>query len=124
MTDDREKGIQLVREMIPVAAADVEKGLPEGAFAHELPELSLVNVFGRLWARDGLDRRSRSLVTLGILIALGSTEELRIHFAIALQNGVTREELDEVVYHASGYAGFPAANTARIIGNEVFGDEG
>jgi 4-carboxymuconolactone decarboxylase len=110
--------------MIPVAAADVEKGLPEGAFAHELPELSLVNVFGRLWARDGLDRRSRSLVTLGILIALGSTEELRIHFAIALQNGVTREELDEVVYHASGYVGFPAANTARIIGSEVFGDEG
>jgi 4-carboxymuconolactone decarboxylase len=123
MTDDREKGIRLVREMIPAAAADVEGGMPAGAFAGELSELSLVNVFGRLWTREGLDRRSRSLVTLGILIALGSTEELKIHFSIARQNGLTREELEEVIYHATGYIGFPAANTARIIGSEVFDEQ-
>jgi 4-carboxymuconolactone decarboxylase len=120
VTDDREKGLRLVREMIPVEVADVENELPDGAFASELGELSLVNVFGRLWAREGLDRRSRSLVTLGILIALGSAEELKIHFAIALRNGLTREELEEVIYHASGYAGFPAANAARVIGSAVF----
>jgi 4-carboxymuconolactone decarboxylase len=121
MADDRETGVRLVREMIPASVVDVENGLPDGAFASELGELSLVNVFGRLWARDGLDRRSRSLVTLGILIALGSVEELKIHFAVALRNGLSREELEEVIYHASGYAGFPAANAARAIGSEVFG---
>ncbi|GAA3546560.1 carboxymuconolactone decarboxylase family protein [Amycolatopsis ultiminotia] len=119
MTDDRENGLRLVREMIPAAAADVENGLPDTAFGAALGELSLTNVFGRLWTREGLDRRSRSLVTLGILIALGATEELKIHFAIARQNGLSREELEEVIYHASGYAGFPAANKARMTGSEV-----
>jgi 4-carboxymuconolactone decarboxylase len=122
MTDDREKGIRLVREMIPVAAADVEKGLPEGAFAHELSELSLVNVFGRLWARDGLDRRSRSLVTLGILIALRAETELKAHVRIALTNGLTEDEIAEVIYHATGYTGFPAAVAARTAAREALAD--
>ncbi|MET8757745.1 carboxymuconolactone decarboxylase family protein [Lentzea sp. NPDC004782] len=119
--DDRDKGINVVREMIPAITADLENGFPEGAFGRELPELALVNVFGRLWSRDGLDRRSRSLVTLGILIALGSTDELKIHFQIALTNGITREELEEVIYHATGYAGFPAANVAYKIATEALG---
>ncbi|MGW0704427.1 carboxymuconolactone decarboxylase family protein [Streptomyces sp. NPDC002643] len=107
--------------MIPTTVVDVETGLPEGSFGSELPELALVNVFGRLWTREGLDRRSRSLLTLGILIALGSAEELKVHFAIALQNGLTREELEEVIYHATGYAGFPAATAAHKIAVEILG---
>jgi 4-carboxymuconolactone decarboxylase len=81
--------------------------------------LSLDNVFGSLWTRPGLGRRERSLVTLGALIAMRATDELRFHMPIALRNGVTVEEIEEVVYHLTGYAGFPAANAARAIGREV-----
>ena len=82
-------------------------------FASELMEIGVEGIFGRLWTREGLSRRDRSLVTLGILIALGAEQELESHFRIAKQNGLTEDELAEVVYHSSGYAGFPAANTAK-----------
>jgi 4-carboxymuconolactone decarboxylase len=85
-------------------------------FAPELIDIGIENVFGQLWARDGLSRRDRSLVTLGILIALRANEELKAHFTIARTNGLTDEELAEVVYHASGYAGFPAAVNAQRLG--------
>ncbi len=78
-------------------------------------EIAIDNVFGRLWGREGLSRRDRSLVTLGILIALRSNDELGIHFKIARNNGLTDDEIAEVIYHSSGYAGFPAANTACKI---------
>src|ERR1700729_4105172 len=85
----------------------------------ELGELSLEHVFGALWTRPGLDRRSRSLVTLGALIALRASEELKFHFPIALRNGLTIEEIDEVIYHMTGYAGYPAAANARNVAREV-----
>ncbi|WP_234814512.1 carboxymuconolactone decarboxylase family protein [Mycolicibacterium porcinum] len=83
------------------------------SFAPELLEISIDNVFGRLWGREGLSRRDRSLVTLGILIALRATDELKSHFPIARRNGLTDDEIAEVIYHCSSYAGFPAAATAR-----------
>ena len=73
----------------------------------------------RLWGREGLSRRDRSLVTLGILIALRATDELKSHVQIARNNGLTEDEIAEVIYHTSGYAGFPAANTACRIAREV-----
>ena len=82
-------------------------------FAGEMAQLSLDNVFARLWIREGLDLRARSLLTLGILIALRAYDELLVHFPIAVKNGCTIEELEEVIYHATAYAGFPAANVAR-----------
>jgi 4-carboxymuconolactone decarboxylase len=78
-----------------------------------MTELSMDNVFSKLWLREGLDLRGRSLLTLGILIGVGAYEELTVHFPIALKNGCTLEELNEVIYHATAYAGFPAANNAR-----------
>jgi 4-carboxymuconolactone decarboxylase len=77
------------------------------------------NVFGNVWPRCGLSRRDRSLVTLGILIALRADFELRYHFPIAVRNGLTRSELEEVIYQASAYAGFPAAASARVIAQET-----
>ncbi|BBX45636.1 carboxymuconolactone decarboxylase family protein [Mycobacterium cookii] len=119
MTDNREEGLNVFNELMPgIMPHDVEN-LRDGSFAQELGELSLDHVFGSLWTRPGLDRRSRSLVTLGALIAMRATEELRIHMPIALRNGLTVEEIEEVVYHITGYAGFPAANAARAIGREV-----
>lgn len=119
MSQTRTEGLDVFKEMMPGIVPDNMESLRDGSFADEMFELSLDHVFGSLWTRPGLDRRSRSLVTLGALIALRAEEELKFHFPIALRNGVTVEELEEVVYHIAGYAGFPAANTARAIGREV-----
>lgn len=116
MTDVREQGLQVFRELLP----GVEPNLRDGKFGDELLEIGIDNIFGRLWTRDGLSRRDRSLVTLGILIALRATDELKFHVQIARTNGLTDDEIAEVIYHASGYAGFPAANTARAVAREVF----
>jgi len=82
-------------------------------FCAEIAEISMDNVFAKLWVRDGLDLRARSLVTLGILIALHAYDEIKVHVPIALKNGCTLKELEEVIYHSTAYAGFPAANVAR-----------
>ena len=118
MANLREDGLQVFREMLPgvLPDGDVDFG---GGFAPELMDIGIENIFGRLWTREGLSRRDRSLVTLGILITLRATEELKAHFRIARQNGLTDEELAEVIYHASGYAGFPAAATAKNVAVEA-----
>ena len=119
MSDARTDGLNVFKELMPGLIPDNLASLRDGSFADELADLSFDHVFGSLWTRPGLDRRSRSLVTLGALIALRATEELKFHFPIALRNGLTIEEIEEVVYHMAGYAGFPAAATARNIGREV-----
>jgi 4-carboxymuconolactone decarboxylase len=88
-------------------------------FGRELPDMAMESVYHKLWARPGLSTRDRSLVTVSMLIALRATDELRLHFPGALRNGVTQEELEEVVYQASGYVGFPAAHHAFDIAREV-----
>lgn len=120
MTDWRDEGLKVFREMLPgvLPDGDVDFG---GKFAPELMDIGVEAIFGRLWSREGLSRRDRSLVTLGILIALRAEDELTAHFKIARQNGLTDDELAEVIYHATGYAGFPAANTARNVADRVLG---
>jgi 4-carboxymuconolactone decarboxylase len=122
MANLREDGLQVFREMLPgvLPDGDVDFG---GGFAPELMDIGIENIFGRLWTREGLSRRDRSLVTLGILITLRATEELKAHFRIARQNGLSDEELAEVIYHASGYAGFPAAATAKNVAVEALFNE-
>ncbi|OBA86408.1 carboxymuconolactone decarboxylase [Mycobacteriaceae bacterium 1482268.1] len=120
MTDVRETGTNVLRELLPGLIPDGE--IPRAGFAAELLEIGVDNVFGRLWGREGLSRRDRSLVTLGILIALRATDELAFHFQIARTNGLTDDEIAEVIYHSSGYAGFPAAATANKIAGEILGD--
>jgi 4-carboxymuconolactone decarboxylase len=118
MTDSRTQGLHVLKEMLPGIPDDVTS-LRDGGVADELGELSLEHVFGALWTRPGLDRRSRSLVTLGALIALRASDELKIHFRIALSNGLTIAEIEEVIYHMTGYAGYPAAVSARKLATEV-----
>ena len=118
MTDVREQGLQIFRELLSGAVPD-DVNLRDGKFGDELFEIGIDNVFGRLWGREGLGRRERSLVTLGILIALRAADELKFHVQIARNNGLTENEIAEVIYHASGYAGLPAANTACRIAREV-----
>lgn len=120
MTDVRERVSRFSASCCLGAVPDGEANFRDGKFADELLEIGIDNVFGRLGSREGLSRRDRSLVTLGILIALHATDELKFHVQIAGNNGLTENEIAEVIYHSSGYAGFPAANTARKVAREVF----
>lgn len=119
MSTKREEAIQIIQEMIPGLIANVSDDPLKGQFASEFLELGLDNLFGSLWTRPGLSRRDRSLVTLGMLIALRASDELRIHFPAAIRNGLSEDEVAEVIYHATGYAGFPAASSARTIAQDV-----
>jgi 4-carboxymuconolactone decarboxylase len=71
--------------------------------------------WGEVWNRPGLDRQQRSIVTLAVLTALGRHEELAMHVRAALRNGLTPEEISEVLLHTAVYAGIPAANSAFAI---------
>jgi 4-carboxymuconolactone decarboxylase len=119
MADTHSNGLDVFKDMMPGLIPGNVTSLRDGGFADELGDLSIDHVFGALWTRPGLDRRSRSLVTLGALIALRAEQELKIHFQIALRNGLTLEEIEEVIYHMTGYAGYPAAATARNLAREV-----
>lgn len=76
--------------------------------------------WGDIWSRPGLDRRSRSVAVITALIALGHHEELAMHLRAALRNGLTVDEIREVILQAGLYCGVPAANTAFRIATEVF----
>ena len=79
--------------------------------------------WGDIWSRPGLDRRSRSVAVLTALIALGHHEELAMHLRAALRNGLTVDEIREVILQAGLYCGVPAANTAFRIATEVFAQD-
>lgn len=78
--------------------------------------------WGDVWSRPGLDRRSRSVAVLTSLIAHGHHEELAMHLRAALRNGLTVDEIREVILQSAVYSGVPAANTAFRIASQVFGD--
>jgi 4-carboxymuconolactone decarboxylase len=75
--------------------------------------------WGNVWARPGLDRRSRSCVTLAVLTALGREAEIALHVRAALQNGLTEAEIAEVLLHTAVYAGVPAASSAFAVAQRV-----
>jgi 4-carboxymuconolactone decarboxylase len=81
--------------------------------------------WGEVWQREHLDRRTRSLITIAMLIAMNREAELKMHLKAALNNGVTREEIREVIFHSAIYCGVPAANSTFNLAQEVipFGEE-
>ena len=80
--------------------------------------------WGEIWARPGLDRRTRSAITLTALIALGRDHEIAMHVRAALRNGLTRDEIGEVILHSAVYCGVPAANRAFAIAQQVLEETG
>lgn len=76
--------------------------------------------WGEVWNRPGLDHHTRSLLTLTLMIALGRQDEFKLHVGAAFNNGVTREEIREVILHAAVYAGVPAANSAMHWAEDAF----
>ena len=122
--EERQAAEELFATFNSKAMAQMQAEAAKTSFADEIGSLAMENVFGRLWIRPGLDKRSRSLLTLGILIALQAHAELKVHILIALANGLTVKEIEEVIYHSTGYAGFPAANGARAVAAEALRMEG
>ena len=91
-------------------------------FTRDFQELITAYAWGEIWTRPGLDRRSRSMITLTALVALGHQEELAMHVRAARRNGLTDDEIKEVLLQAAIYCGVPAANTAFRIAQQVLGD--
>lgn len=91
-----------------------------GKVAPKLIELTQDVLFGDIWERPGLSKRDRSLITVASLMSLYRPEQLRVHLQRALDNGVTQEELGEMITHLAFYSGWPTAMTAAGIANDVF----
>lgn len=104
-----------------VLGADYVQGAINRAtdFTRPLQDLVTRHAWGNTWQRDGIDLKTRSIVTVSMLVALGKMHELKIHVRGALNNGVTKEELQEIFLHASVYCGFPAAVDAFRAASEV-----
>ena len=89
-------------------------------FSRDFEDLITRYAWGEIWTRPALSRPTRSLLTLGMLVALNRPEELRLHVRGALNNGVTRDEIKEVLLQAAVYCGVPAAHTAFRAAEAVF----
>ena len=86
----------------------------------KLIDLSETVLFGDVWERPQLSKRDRSLITCATLIALGREKQLVGHLQRALDNGVTKDEIGEIITHLAFYAGWPAAMTAALVAKDVF----
>lgn len=105
------------------AAAPAKSGaqLLYGGIAPALADLSDTVLNGIVWERPGLSKRDRSLITCAALVCLGKTEQMGAHFPRAIQNGVTKDELIEMITHLAFYSGWPTAVSAAARAKEVFG---
>lgn len=92
----------------------------KSSFTEPFQDLITRYAWGEIWARPGLPRKTRSLITIGMMVALNRVEELRLHLRAAVNNGVTQQEIQEVLLHAAIYCGVPAANSAFHAAEEVF----
>jgi 4-carboxymuconolactone decarboxylase len=91
-----------------------------GDIAPKLAELSDDVLFGDVWERPQLSKRDRSLITCATIVAMGKTDQMTTHFPRAIRNGVTQEELIEMITHLAFYAGWPSAVTAVLRAREIF----
>jgi 4-carboxymuconolactone decarboxylase len=89
-------------------------------FNGEFQDLITRHAWGEIWTRPGLSRRTRSLLTIGLMVALNRSDEFKLHVRAAFNNGVTRDEIKEVLLQCAIYAGIPAANSAFHMAEEVF----
>lgn len=116
-----EKGIRVRREVL--GEAHVERSLKNAdAFSKPIQDLVTAFAWGGVWARPGLPRQTRSMLNLAMLAALGKEDELGHHVRGALTNGVSKEEIAEVLVQVAIYAGFPAALSAFRVARSVIAD--
>ena len=120
--DDRDRhkqGMALRRAVLGDAHVD-RSVASTNDFNRDFLDLISRYAWGEIWARPGLPRSTRSLIVIATMVALNRTEELRMHIRAAFNNGVTREEIKEVLLQAAIYCGVPAANSAFHAAEQVF----
>ena len=123
--DDREryaKGLEVRRAVL--GDKHVNRSIEKSdSFAEEFQDLVTRYAWGEMWTRPGLPRPTRSLITLAMLIALNRGDEFRLHLRGAANNGVTRDQIKELLLQAAVYCGVPAANSAFHAAEEVLAEQ-
>lgn len=126
MTDESiQRGLEVFGELMgEQAKAAMAAGLEDEGFASAMAPLACQFAFDQVWGRDGLERKHRSLVVIGILIAQRQPSELKNHIRIALNNGLTVREIEEALIQSLPYVGFPAVASATTSIIEVLREQG
>lgn len=119
--DHHEAGMRVRREVLGDAHVDRAQEATTELTA-PFQDFLTRYAWGSVWTREGLDRRSRSMITLAVLTALGRENEIPLHVRAAVRNGLTPEEIGEVLLHTAVYAGVPAANAAYAIAQRVLAE--
>lgn len=122
-TEDFDKGLEIRKSVL--GADYVERSLASAdAFTQDFQELVTSYCWGHVWGREGLSKRDRSLLNLGMLAALGRHEELQLHVRGALNNGLTMDEIKEALLQVAIYAGVPASLSAFKAARVIMQEEG
>ena len=125
MMDERQRhaqGMKVRRQALGDAHVDrAQANL--SPFNEDFQDLITRLAWGEIWSRPGLDKHARSLITIAMLVALNREEELKMHLGAAANNGVTRDEIKELLLHAALYCGLPAANASIKLAEQVFADQ-
>lgn len=125
MSELTETGIRVFGELMgEQAAGQLRASLDQEGFGSDIGKLAADFAFGSIWARDGLERKQRSLVVIGVLIALKQTAELKNHIRIGIANGLTVREIEEALIQTIPYVGFPAVTGATAAIIEVLRERG
>lgn len=123
MTDEKKRGMEVRREVLGDEYVDRAEA-SRTPLTDEFQDLITRYAWGEIWTRPGLDRRTRSSITVALLVALNRDDELALHIRAALRNGVTADELKEILLHTTIYCGVPAANSAFRVAARVLAQEG
>jgi 4-carboxymuconolactone decarboxylase len=123
MSDAHERGMKTRREVLGDEHVDAAIAGTTG-LTEDFQDLVTRYAWGEIWSRDGLDRRTRSCITLATLVALGREEELAMHVRAALHIGLSPDEIKEVLLHCAVYCGVPAANGAFAVAQRVLDEHG
>lgn len=120
--DEKERheyGLAVRREVL--GDSHVDRSLKaRNSFTEEFQDLITRYAWGEVWTRPGIERRTRSMMVLSMMVALNRPDEFRLHVRAAFNNGLTREDIKEVLLQAAIYCGVPAANSAFHLAQEVF----
>lgn len=116
-----ERGMRVRREVLGDDYVDAALERATG-FTTDFQDLITRYAWGEIWSRPGLDRRTRSCITLMALMALGRLEELELHVRAALRNGLSADEIKEVILHGAIYCGAPAANSAFAVARRILAE--
>jgi 4-carboxymuconolactone decarboxylase len=116
-----DRGMRIRREVLGDEHVDAAVERTSG-FTADFQDLITRYAWGEVWSRPGMDRRTRSCITLTALVALGRLEELEMHVRAALRNGLTADEVKEVLLHSAIYCGVPAANAAFAVAQRALAE--